>query len=178
MGNMFGPLTTEIILGGLVIFLLRVIDMTLDTLRLLFVVRGERVIVWVLGVITNIIYILAISSVLTGDNHFFTILCYATGYATGNICGMKLEEKLAIGYKEINVISPKGTEIAAALRELGFGVTEMQGQGMNGAVTMLKTNVKRKQVPEVRETIEKIDPNAFITEDDFVPVNAGGHYRK
>ena len=72
-------LTPEVITGGLVIFILRVIDMTLDTLRLLFVVRGKRVIVWILGVITNTIYIVAISNVLTGKNHPFTILCYAVG---------------------------------------------------------------------------------------------------
>ena len=172
-------LTPEVITGGLIIFILRVIDMTLDTLRLLFVVRGKRVIVWILGVITNTIYIVAISNVLTGKNHPFTILCYAVGYATGNILGMRLEERLAIGFREINVISKtKGRQIASALRELGFGVTEMVGQGMDGTVDMVKTNVKRRQANEVRKVIEEIDPDAFITQDDFVPVNAGGHWRK
>ena len=161
------------------IFGLRVVDMTLDTLRMLFVVRGRRVIVWVLGVITNTIYIVAISSVLTGKNHPFTILCYACGYATGNILGMRIEERLAIGYREINVISKtKGKKIAEALREKGFGVTEMIGQGMDGYVAIIKTNVKRKQVKEVRRVIEEVDEEAFITEDDFSPVNAGGYYRK
>ena len=139
----------------------------------------KRVIVWILGVITNTIYIVAISNVLTGKNHPFTILCYAVGYATGNILGMRLEERLAIGYREINVISKsKGHEIAEALRDLGYGVTEMKGQGMEGTVDMLKTNVKRRQSKEVRRKIEEIDSSAFITEDDFVPVNAGGYWHK
>ena len=167
-------MTLEVILGGLVIFALRLIDMTLDTLRLLFVVRGKRLIVWILGIVTNTIYILAISSVLTGKNHPFTIFCYACGYATGNILGMRLEERLAIGYKEINVISKtKGREIAGALREKGFGVTEMVGQGMNGTVDVISTSVKRKHAKDVRKIIHEIDENAFITEDDFNPVNAG-----
>ena len=179
ISNFLSTITPEVILGGLVIFALRVIDMTLDTMRLLFVVRGKRVIVWVLGVVTNIIYIVAISSVLTGKNHPFTILCYACGYATGNILGMRLEERLAIGYKEINVISKtKGRQIANALRERGYGVTEMVGQGMDGTVDMIKTNVKRKQAKDVRKLIEEVDETAFITEDDFIPVNAGGHWRK
>ena len=172
-------MTPEVITGGLVIFALRVIDMTLDTLRMLFVVRGRRVIVWVLGVITNTIYIVAISNVLTGKNHPFTILCYAVGYATGNILGMRVEERLAIGFREINVISKtKSREIASALRDLGFGVTEMIGQGKDGYVGMIKTNVKRRQASEVRKVIEEIDSEAFITQDDFVPVNAGGYWRK
>ena len=172
-------ITPDVLLGGFIIFLLRVIDMTLDTLRLLFVVRGKRVIVWILGVITNTIYIVAISNVLTGKNHPFTILCYAVGYATGNILGMRLEERLAIGYKEVNVISKtKGHEIANKLRDMGFGVTELVGHGKDGTVDIVKTNVKRKQSKEVRRHIEEIDPEAFITEDDFMPVNAGGYWRK
>ena len=177
--NLISTITPDVLIGGLVIFILRLIDMTLDTLRLLFVVRGKRVIVWILGVITNTIYIVAISNVLTGKNHPFTILCYAVGYATGNILGMRLEERLAIGYREITVISKnKGREIANALRDLGYGVTEIEGQGMAGTVNIVKTNVKRKQSREVRKTIEEIDNEAFITEDDFVPVNAGGYWHK
>lgn len=176
---MISSLTPDVLIGGFVIFLLRLIDMTLDTLRLLFVVRGKRVIVWVLGVITNTIYIVAISNVLTGKQHPFTILCYAVGYATGNILGMRIEERLAIGYREINVISKsKAGEIAAALRDLGYGVTEMVGQGKDGYVGIVKTNVKRRQTAEVRKVIEEIDKNAFITQDDFIPVNAGGYWRK
>ena len=178
MAELISSITPDVIVGGLVIFALRVIDMTLDTMRLLFVVRGKRVIVWFLGVITNTIYIVAISSVLTGKNHPFTILCYACGYATGNILGMRLEERLAIGYKEINVISKTmGRQIADTLRDKGFGVTEIVGQGMNGYVAIVKTNVKRKQVREVRNIIESVDNEAFITEDDFNPINTGGYWK-
>lgn len=176
MGLSFTP---EILLGGLVIFLLRVVDVAMDTLRVLFVVRGKKLIVWCLGVCTNIIYLFAISNVLNGEKQLVTILCYAMGYATGNIVGMMIEERLAIGFKDIGVISQtKGPEIAAALREKGFGVTEMLGQGRDGTVTIVHTNIKRKQTKEVRAIIESVDDHAFITEDDFSPVNDGGHWRK
>lgn len=179
MENLLNTLTPDVLLGGFLIFFLRMVDMCLDTLRVLFVVRGKRVIVWILGVITSIIYIVAISNVLSGKQHPFTILCYACGYATGNILGMRLEERLAIGFKQVNVVSKnKGHEIAAILRENGYGVTEMTGQGMNGTVDMVTTSVKRKQTKEVRLLIESIDPEAFITEDDFNPVNSGGHWHK
>lgn len=174
MTEFFATLTPDVLMGGFVIFLLRLIDMCLDTLRMLFVVRGQRVIVWILGVTTSIIYIVAISNVLTGAKHPFTILCYGVGYATGNVLGMRIEERLAIGYRQVNVVSQtKGKEIAAALRERGYGVTELIGQGMNGTVDVISTSVKRKHAKDVRRIIHGIDENAFITEDDFNPVNSG-----
>lgn len=174
MNEILSSLTPEILLGGFVIFMLRLIDTCLDTLRMLFVVRGQRVIVWILGVITSIIYIVAISNVLSGENHPFTILCYGVGYATGNVLGMRIEERLAIGFKQVNVVSQmKGHEIAQALREQGYGVTELKGEGMNGTVDLVSTSVKRKHSKDVRKIIEKIDDKAFITEDDFHPIKSG-----
>jgi len=112
--------------------------------------------------------------VLTGSNHPFTILCYGVGYATGNVLGMRIEERLAIGYKQINVVSQtKGHEIAQALREQGYGVTELTGTGMNGTVDLVSSSVKRKHAKDVRKIIEQIDEKAFITEDDFHPVKSG-----
>lgn len=170
----FNTLTPDVLLGGFVIFLLRLIDMCLDTLRMLFVVRGQRVIVWILGVTTSIIYVVAISSVLTGAKHPFTILCYGVGYATGNVLGMRIEERLAIGFKQINIVSKnKGHEIAEALREKGYGVTELVGQGRDGTVDLVSSSVKRKHAKEVRKIIKDIDGSAFITEDDFNPVQSG-----
>ena len=174
MAEFFNTLTPDVLMGGFVIFLLRLVDMCLDTLRMLFVVRGQRVIVWILGVTTSIIYVVAISNVLTGAKHPFTILCYGVGYATGNVLGMRIEERLAIGYRQVNVVSQtKGKEIAKALRDQGYGVTELIGQGMNGSVDVVSTSVKRKHTKDVRKIIHQIDENAFITEDDFRPVNAG-----
>lgn len=174
MTEFFNTLTPDILLGGFVIFLLRLIDMSLDTLRVLFVMRGQRVIVWILGVTTSIIYVVAISNVLTGSKHPFTILCYGVGYATGNVLGMRIEERLAIGFMQVNVVSQnKGREIASALRDRGYGVTQLKGEGMNGTVDLVSTSVKRKQAKDVRKIIEKIDEKAFITEDSFNPVKSG-----
>ena len=174
MTEFFNTLTPDILVGGFVIFLLRLIDMSLDTLRMLFVMRGQRVIVWILGVTTSIIYVVAISNVLTGAKHPFTILCYGVGYATGNVLGMRIEERLAIGFMQVNVVSQnKGREIASALRDRGYGVTQLKGEGMNGTVDLVSTSVKRKQAKDVRKIIEKIDEKAFITEDSFNPVKSG-----
>lgn len=174
MAEFFNTLTPDILVGGFVIFLLRLIDMSLDTLRVLFVMRGQRVIVWILGVTTSIIYVVAISNVLTGAKHPFTILCYGVGYATGNVLGMRIEERLAIGFMQVNIVSQnKGHEIATALRDRGYGVTQLKGEGMNGSVDLVSTSVKRKHAKDVRRIVEKIDEKAFITEDNFNPVKSG-----
>lgn len=178
MTNFINSLTPEVILGGLMIFFLRTMDMSMDTLRVLFVVRGKKSIVWCLGVVQSVIYITAISSVLSGDKNPFTILCYACGFATGNIFGMFLEEKLAVGFRELSIISQNdGEQIAAKLRDAGYGVTEMFGEGRDGVVEIIRTNVKRKQASEVLKIVGDIDPKAFVTQNDFVPVNTSGHWK-
>lgn len=153
--------------------------MTMDTLRVLFVVRGRKLIVWCLGILQSAIFIVAISNVLKGENHWFTILGYAAGFATGNIIGMFIEERLAIGFQRITIITrTDGAEIAAAIRNEGYGVTEMSGKGKDGDVTLININAKRKQVRDVEMIALKIDPHAFITIDDFNPVNHSGYWRK
>ncbi|MHC1773071.1 MAG: DUF2179 domain-containing protein [Flexilinea sp.] len=171
--------TSEVFLGGILIFFLRLCDMSMDTLRVLFVVRGKKLPVWFLGVAQSALYIIAISKVLKGDNNPITILGYATGFATGNIIGMQIEERLAIGFKKVSIISrDDGTEIALALRKAGYGVTELCGKGKDGYVCMIQTNVKRKHVKDVEKIANGIDENAFITSDDFNPVNRSGFWRK
>ena len=172
-------ITHEILITGIAIFLLRIVDMSMDTLRVLFVVRGKKLIVWILGIMQSAIFIVAISNVLKGENHWFTILGYAVGFATGNIIGMSIEERLAIGFQRITIISrTKGIEIAAAIRDAGFGVTEMPARGKDGDVAFININAKRKQVPDVEKIALGLDENAFITVDDFKTVNHSGYWRK
>ncbi|NMA12461.1 MAG: DUF2179 domain-containing protein [Chloroflexi bacterium] len=172
-------MTTEILLGGILIFFLRLLDMTMDTLRVLFVVRGQRLIVWVLGFFQSAIFILAVSNVLRGDNHPFTIFCYASGFATGNLLGMFIENKLAVGFKRIAIISRGDSEkITNEIRRYGYGVTTAPARGKDGDVMQIFVNVKRKHVSDIESIVSKIDENAFITADDFMPVNRGGFWRK
>lgn len=171
--------TREALLGALLIFFLRICDMSMDTLRVLFVVRGKKLPVWILGVAQSAVFILAVSNVLKGDTNPLVILGYATGFATGNVIGMWIEDQLAIGFKKVSIISrDNGNEIAAALREKGYGVTELRGMGKDGEVEMVQTNVKRKHVRDVEKIANQFDPKAFITADDFYPVNRSGFWRK
>jgi uncharacterized protein YebE (UPF0316 family) len=161
-------------LGALFIFIMRVLDMTCDTLRVLFVVRGKKNLAWFLGFAQAAIFVVAISQVLTHLDNPLTIIGYAAGFATGNVLGMYIEERLAIGHTSIRVVSSnRGTLLTEKLREYGFGVTEIPARGRDGMVTVLNLSVKRKDVDRVDTIILETDPDAFITTEDIRPLRRG-----
>jgi uncharacterized protein YebE (UPF0316 family) len=161
-------------LFALMIFALRVGDMSLDTLRLLFVVRGRKLISWVFGFVQSVIFVVAITSVLNDLKNVLNIIGYAAGFATGNVVGMLIEERLAIGHVLLSIISSRrGAAVVEALRTAGFAVTEIPARGRDGVVTLLNVNVLRKQAERVRQLVNTADPEAFITADDIRPVRRG-----
>ena len=166
-------LSSQAWLAAGLIFLLRVCDMTLDTLRVLFVMRGRKKTAWILGFFQSILYVAAIGSVLQNLDPL-SLVGYAGGFATGNVLGMIIEERIAIGHTLLTIISSRrGPAIASRLRNEGFAVTEISGRGKDGMVTYLNCNVLRKEVDEVRETINAVDQDAFITAESIHPVRRG-----
>ncbi|MGW8251732.1 MAG: DUF2179 domain-containing protein [Anaerolineales bacterium] len=161
-------------LGAGLIFLLRVCDMTLDTLRVLVVMRGKKSIAWFLGFFQAAIFVLAISSVLSNLDNPLNVIGYAAGFATGNVVGMMIEERLAIGHAHLNIVSSRyGSAIAEYLREQGYAVTEVPARGKDGTVSLLNASVMRKHVEKVRRLVNQIDPEAFITAEDVRPIRRG-----
>ncbi len=167
-------LSTQALLSAGLIFILRVCDMSLDTLRVLFVMRGKKQIAWILGFLQSVIFIVAIGRVLTQVNNPLNIIGYAAGFATGNVVGMIIEERIAIGHIMMNVISPRrGSAIVSHLRENGYAVTELAGRGKDGMVSLINLSVLRKQVESVHKLVDEIDPEAFITAEDVRPIRHG-----
>jgi uncharacterized protein YebE (UPF0316 family) len=167
-------LTPQALLGAGLIFILRVLDMSLDTLRVLVVMRGRKGIAWVLGFFQALIFVLAISSVLKNLDNPLNIIGYAAGFATGNVVGMWIEERLAIGHIHLNVVSSRlGTAIAERMRGEGFAVTEIPARGKDGMVSLLNISVLRRYVNQVHKIVNEVDPSAFITAEDVRPVRRG-----
>jgi len=161
-------------IGALTIFAMRVSDMSMDTLRMLFVMRGRKGSAWVLGFFQSIIYVLAITSVLSQLKNPLNIIGYAAGFATGNVVGMLIEERLAIGHIHLTIISPRlGVAMASVLREAGYAVTEISARGKDGMVSVLSVSVLRKDVPHVETLVHEKDPEAFMTSEDVRPVMHG-----
>lgn len=156
------------------IFGLRITDMSLDTLRMLFVVRGRKGIAWVLGFCQSAVFVIAITRVLSNLNNPLTVLGYAAGFATGNVLGMFVEERLAVGHIQLQIVTKgHGAALAKALRDGGYGVTEIPARGKDGTVGLLSTSVLRKDMAKVRQIIHATDESAFITSEDVRPVRHG-----
>lgn len=161
-------------LVALGIFLARTVNIAMDTLRFMFTLRGKTWISWVLGFIQSVIFVMVIGSVLTNLENPLNIIGYSAGFATGNVLGMAIEKRLAIGFTHFNIISRnRSTEIADALRDAGYGVTEIPARGRESSFMMIDCRVRRKQSDEVESLVLEIDPEAFITAEDVVPKRSG-----
>jgi len=161
-------------MGALGICGLRISDMTCDTLRMLFVVRGRKGIAWVLGFVQSVIFVIAITTVLQHLDNPLNVIGYAAGFATGNVVGMWIEERLAIGHVKISIVTQRlGAALSQALREAGFAVTEIPARGRDGMVSMLSVSVQRKDVSRVEAIIHEKDAEAFVISEDMRPLRRG-----
>ncbi len=167
-------LTSQTIGIAVLIFVLRVLEMSLDTLRVLFTLRGKKLRVWLIGFIRSAIFVMTIAFVLQNVENVFSVIAYAAGFATGNILGMWFEERLALGFVELRIVSPRrGQAILESLRDEGYAVTELLARGKDGMVSVLSCTVQRKTAPDVEEVIQKTDQNAFITAEEVRSVRRG-----
>jgi len=156
------------------IFVLRILNQTLDTMRILMMMRGRQIIVWLLGFSESLIFVLTLTSVLNDLDNPLNIFVYAAGFATGNTVGVWLERRLAIGFFNLRIVSSrKGEAVADKLRDEGFAVTEIPARGRSGAVTLLNVSVRRKDVESIREMVEAIDEGAFMTGEEMRPIWRG-----
>lgn len=164
----------EMVLAGVFVFAMRVTDMSLDTLRLLFMMRGRKLLAGLIGAIQATVFILAVSAVLQGPLNFWTVLGYALGFGSGVVLGMFAEERMAIGYAMLRIYSPaSGKAIAEALRAAGHAATEIPGHGKAGNITVVNCIVARRDVASVRSIIDSVDNTAFITIDEARPLQRG-----
>ena len=166
--------TNSLWLGAIIIFIARVINMAISTIRMLFTIRNKKLLTWVLGFIESIIFVYIIGTVISNLNNFLNIIAYAAGFASGGVVGMLIEERLAIGHIQMTVISPmRGTILSEELRSNGFAVTEISGRGKQGTVSVLLCDVLRKDINNLETVVLETDPEAFITAEDVRPVRHG-----
>ncbi|MDN5347251.1 MAG: hypothetical protein PWP65_815 [Clostridia bacterium] len=149
--------------GYFIIFFARVADVSLATLRMLLLVRAKRFSAGAIGFFEVIIYIIALKFVFDRLTDPLSLVFYALGFATGNIAGSYIEEKLAIGYLTAQVIpcgDPEG--LINVLREAGFGVTVWQGLGREGPHPVLNISFHRKDLKKLQALVDDWDAKAFM----------------
>ncbi len=159
-----------LLLSGLMIFCLRIIDVSLGTLRIGFLVRGESRLAGLFSFFESLIWLLAAAQVLSNLDSPMKFVAYAGGYAVGTMVGVKIEGWLAIGESIMRVIatvdSPSTEE---ALRAAGLYVTVLNARGRDGDVRVLFSVMPRKRIPEILRLVEEVNPDAFITIESTMP---------
>lgn len=143
---------------------MRICDMTLDTLRIIFMTKGFRRVAPIIGFFEILIWIIAITRIMRNLDNWVCYVAYAGGFATGNYVGMLVDEKLAIGHELIRVFTRlDAANLAGALRTDGYGVTTVKASGMQGDVGILYIVANRRHQKHVTEIIQRHDPKAFVT---------------
>lgn len=151
----------------LMIFFARIMDVSVGTLRIIFVSKGLKYWSALLGFIEALIWILAISKVMQNLGDWQTYISFAAGFAAGNFIGIALEERIALGNLIIRVITRhEAPQLVAKLRSAGYGVTSVEGQGESGEVNVIFTLIKRRQLAKVVSIIKSYSPKAFYSIED------------
>jgi len=156
------------------IFLARIGDVSVGTLRIVFIGRGKKLVAPVLGFFEVLIWLFAIRQIMEHLTMVFYYIVYAGGFATGTFVGMYIEEKLAVGIILIRIVSSRdATGLIECLRSEDYGVTSVNAEGARGRVHLLYTIIKRSDLSHVIEIIDRFDPRVFYTIEDVRFVREG-----
>ena len=166
----------ETLLGSLLIMLMRICDVSIGTMRTIFVVQGRKYYAGLAGMIEVLIWVFAIRFIFQHLDFIPNLFGYAIGFGLGNILGITIEQKIGLGYVQLNVISKFLTDkITDTLRLNKYGVTILPGEGGTGGVAIIVLITSRKNQKKVIHLIESIDNQAFITVQHSLPYRGFMH---
>ena len=172
----FGPDWTALhpVAIPVLLFCLRAGDLTLATLRMLNVIRGRMLTSWLLGFFQAGFFVLGAAGLLGNLTNPLNLLAYAGGYATGNVIGLTLENRLIPGHTLLRIISShRSSAIIEALRQTGWGATEVSGRGLAGTVGTIYCYTSRRAVKRARQLILATDAEAFVTAQPVRSLHGG-----
>lgn len=158
----------------LLIFVARIADQTIGTVRIVMVSKGQKFWAPLLGFFEVLIWLLAISRIFENLDNWVCYLAYGGGFAAGNYIGLMVEEKLALGIVKVQIITRKpADELINKLIDAGYGITHQNAKGGTEKVSIIYTIIKRTEVPRMVERIKNYNPNAFYSIEDVRFVNQG-----
>jgi len=151
------------------IFLARLADVSLGTVRTILVFRGLRSLAAAVGFLEVLIWLAAAARVIGNLDAWYMAFGYAAGFAAGNYAGVWIEQRLAIGAELLRVISTeRGIDVAQRLRRTGLSVIELAGRNEDGrGVEVLYLTVPRRRIGEVLREVAEIDSGAICTTTDI-----------
>ncbi|MBP7554101.1 MAG: DUF2179 domain-containing protein [Spirochaetes bacterium] len=159
----------------LLIFLSRIFDVSLGTLRVILITKGYKYIAPILGFFEVLLWITVAAQLMSNVNNFLYYVAYAGGFAFGTFVGINIESKLSIGTVIFRVMTQgDSTNLLEKFKEMKYGVTKIQGFGSRGPVDVIFTIVKRKKIDDVVSIIKEFNPKAFYTIEDIKFVSHTG----
>lgn len=163
-----------IIILPLLIFFARIVDVSIGTIRIIMVSKGYKLLAPLLGFFEVLIWIIAIGKIMENLDRWYYYIFYAAGFATGNYIGMLLEEKIALGFVGMRIITKRPADkLIAKMIEAGYGITTVPAEGATGLVHVIFTTVKRKKLGNLINMIKEFNPKAFYTIEDIKLVSNG-----
>ncbi|WP_020532184.1 DUF2179 domain-containing protein [Flexithrix dorotheae] len=159
------PVIFHWVILPILIFLARICDVSINTVRVIFMLSGKRLVATLLGFFESAIWLIAISQILQNIGSVVTYLAYAGGFAMGIYAGMLIEERMALGKVIVRIITQIDAHLLIEeMEKRGYGVTSVDAKrGKSEDVNIIFTVVKRKNVDALVDVINEFNPNAFYT---------------
>lgn len=152
----------EVIKVATIIFLIRVIGITISSYRTILMIKGQKFLTFITSFVETILYVYGLNLVLQKLDNFINLFTYAIGFAVGNYIGMVIDERVGVGFETFVVIPSKcDGVITNKLRETGYIVTTVKGEGYSGEKDVLYVTIKRKDISKFEKFIKNFDPSAF-----------------
>ena len=175
---MLDPITStglfEWVILPVLIFCARICDVSLGTIRVIFITKGVRYLAPLIGFFEVIIWLLAIGQVMNNLTNVASYIAYGGGFAMGTFIGMLIEEKISLGLTSVRIITKEEpSQLVNYLRSQNYGVTTVDGEGSTGQVKMVFSIIRRQDLPDVVEVIKKLHPGAFYSVEDVKSVSEG-----
>ena len=164
----------EWVILPLLIFSARICDVSMGTIRVIFISKGIKNLAPLIGFFEVIIWLLAIGQVMNNVTNVASYIAYGGGFAAGTYIGMLIEEKISLGLTSVRIITKEDpSRLVDYLRSQNYGVTTVDGQGATGQVKMVFSIIRRQDLFTVVEVIKKFNPAAFYSIEDVKSVSEG-----
>jgi uncharacterized protein YebE (UPF0316 family) len=172
--SLISPEILTYVILPLLIFCARICDVSLGTIRVIFISKGIKYLAPIIGFFEVIIWLLAIGQIMSNLTNIVAYIAYGAGFASGTLIGMIIEEKISIGLTSVRIITKKDpTELINYLRSQNYGVTSIDGDGSTGRVKMVFTIIKRQDLQHVVGIIKQFNPNAFYSIEEVKSIAEG-----
>lgn len=168
---------TSLIITPLLIFIARIADVSLGTIRITMVSRGYKGPSALLGFFEVLIWVIVVAQVLANLDNWINYVAYAGGFAAGNYIGLYMESKLKVGIILVRIVTiNKSEELITALREAGLAITSIDAKGHFNDVKIIFTVLKRKRWNKVINIINEVDPDAFYSSEEVKYASQHGEH--